>query len=391
MRAASPTGRAARTYDPVEGRRLRQSRRRSRQRAATTRRRLLGGAVLALDAALVALFGAGYAARYVPPPTAWPVQVAALALPPAAALVAVAAVGWLGWAARARTRWAWAGAAAHLGLAVLAASRYGPALLPSGELGPVREGTLRVLTLNAGGSGPTAFALAADAARLGRPDLVALQETAVRTLDGGGGGRRIAGNPVVLGLLTEPGYTAVSSAGEDRLAVLVGRDVAARWTVGGPLDPADVEGGGVVGRFVVEGGPRPFALYVVHFRSYGRSGGPLRAQAREVQGDLAARAREARLLRSILDAEDLPFLVLGDFNATPDQWTYAHVADGLHDALVGRAGWAPTYPDARPLVQIDAVLASPEWEVEAAEVLPGGLSDHRGVLADLRLSERARD
>ena len=388
MRAAPPAGRAAPAYDPVEGRRRRQARRRSRRRAVARRRRLLGAAALALDAVLVALFGAAAAARHVPPPTAWPVQVAALALAPASALVALATVGWLGWAAHARTRAAFAGAALHLGLVVLAATRYGPTLLPSGELGPAEEGTLRVLTLNAGRGGPAAFALADDLAQVAEPDLVALQETVVK---GGGGEGRIAGVPAALGLLSGSDYRPVVGRGDDGLAVLVGGDVLARADVGGPLDPLGSSRAGNVDKFVATWDGRPFALYVVHFRSYERSGGPLRRRARGVRDDLAARAREARLLRSVLDAEDLPFLVLGDFNATPDQWTYAHVAAGLHDALLDRAGWAPTYPDARPLVQIDAVLASPEWEVRAAGVLPGGLSDHRGVLADLRLPPAARD
>ncbi len=161
--------------------------------------------------------------------------------------------------------------------------------------------------------------------------------------------------------------------------------------VSAPLDPVPLEGPGVVGRFTSTWEGRPFALYVVHFRSFQREETSWTGRLRDLREDFLARGREAEFLRAALDVEELPFLVLGDFNATPDQWSYAHVARDLHDALAERAGWAPTFPDRRPLVQIDAVLASPHWTVEAARVLPGGLSDHRGVVADLRWATPAPD
>jgi endonuclease/exonuclease/phosphatase family metal-dependent hydrolase len=217
-----------------------------------------------------------------------------------------------------------------------------------------------------------------------QPDIVALQETTVKEVDGEG---RLAADRSALGFLMGGDYSAVRAEGEERLVALVREDARTGDVRGGTLDPLAPEVGGVMTRVELEWRGRPFALYVVHFRSYGRSGGPLPAQAREVRADLAARTREARLFRQLLEAETLPFVVAGDFNATPDQWTYAHVAAGLHDALTDEAGWAPTFPDERPVVQIDAVLASPEWEVVRAEVLPEGLSDHRGVLVDLRWAQ----
>jgi endonuclease/exonuclease/phosphatase family metal-dependent hydrolase len=294
--------------------------------------------------------------------------------------VAAAAVGWVAWAAYARTRWATAGAVLHLGLAALTVVRYGPGLVPDGAPGPAADGALRVLTLNSGRDEPAAVALAADLAGHLRPDLVALQETWVRIVDDGDD-FRIGGRRAALGFLSDPDYR-LAAGSEENLVLLARGGVAVEPDVGGDLDPFGLEGSGGVRRFVAEWGGRPFAVYVVHFRSYSRPGGS--PQLRTLRSDLAARAREARYLRDVLDAEALPYLVVGDFNATPDQWTYAHVASGLQDALRETAGWAPTYPDGRPLVQIDAVLTSPGWAVASARVLPPGLSDHRGVLVDLR-------
>lgn len=359
--------------------------RHARRRAAASRRRGFGWMAVGVDAAILTLFGAAYSARYVPPPLAWPLQVAALALPVAAVAVAAAGTASLFYAARVRTRPAWAAVVLHAGVAGLALARYGPALVPDEGPAGAAPDALRVLTLNAGMDIPTAGPLAADIASMIEPDVVAMQETVARRVDEDG---RIGAGQAALGFLSGADYAILGEDKDDRLAVFVREGTPTGDTRWGTLDPTNPEMAGVMKRVELALQGRPFALYTVHFRSYGRSGGPLPAQAREVREDLEARAREARLFRSLLDAEDLPYIVVGDFNATPDQWTYAHVAAGLQDALSGRAGWAPTYPDGRPVVQIDAVLASSEWEVVSAEVLPSGLSDHRGVLAGLRWRER---
>ena len=76
-------------------------------------------------------------------------------------------------------------------------------------------------------------------------------------------------------------------------------------------------------------------------------------------------------------------LVAGDFNSTPHQWAYRHIAQGLR-----AGGGGATFPAWRPLVQIDHVLAGPAWCIEATTVLrprAGRLiSDHRPVVAQLR-------
>jgi endonuclease/exonuclease/phosphatase (EEP) superfamily protein YafD len=80
-------------------------------------------------------------------------------------------------------------------------------------------------------------------------------------------------------------------------------------------------------------------------------------------------------------------VVLGDFNATVDHSPLRSLlAAGLIDthAELGR-GWAPTWPSAFPLIQIDHVLHGPGLAaVSASEhLLPG--TDHRAVVAELAL------
>jgi endonuclease/exonuclease/phosphatase family metal-dependent hydrolase len=160
------------------------------------------------------------------------------------------------------------------------------------------------------------------------------------------------------------------------------------------LDPISATNSGKYTRTEVEWSGETVAIYNVHFRSF-TAPRPSGVRAgldawmvalKASKKDFLAREAEARTLRKALDGESIPFVVVGDFNATPDQWTYAHVARGLNDALDTAPGFAWTYPDARPLIRIDAILASSGWSVRRSVVLPPGASDHRSVLADLDLA-----
>jgi len=110
---------------------------------------------------------------------------------------------------------------------------------------------------------------------------------------------------------------------------------------------------------------------------------------RTYQEGALRRAQQARLIRRRIEQERHPVLVVGDFNSTPHQWAYRHIARGLQ--RVGDRGmWGQeaTFPAHRPLVRIDHILAGPAWEVVDARVpaLDGDttISDHRPVAARLR-------
>jgi hypothetical protein len=257
------------------------------------------------------------------------------------------------------------------------------------------------MTLNAGGATGWSPVLLSEEIDARAPDLVAIQETNLVAVDVPIPGRppqRVWGRPPILGPLLDSAY-AVLVSGSDVSAMETPMPAFGRVRLlstrlerlGGG------EGAGQYSRTVFEWDGREAVLYSVHLRSFGETRpwttgqvGSLSAwgqAAAEFREALVVRAAEAEALKAVLSEERRPFLVAGDFNATPHQWTYAHVAQGLTDALARRgAGWASaTYPDALPLVPIDGVLASPEWTVESAWVGPRGLSDHRAVHAWLRL------
>jgi len=104
-----------------------------------------------------------------------------------------------------------------------------------------------------------------------------------------------------------------------------------------------------------------------------------------------ARMRNAALgaAAGIARDSDLPVILLGDLNLTPDSPDFARLLDEstLRDVMSGRR-WRPTWQAGFwPLaLRIDHVLVSPEVCVEAVEVGPSIGSDHRPVIAQLRLA-----
>ena len=103
-----------------------------------------------------------------------------------------------------------------------------------------------------------------------------------------------------------------------------------------------------------------------------------------------ARMRDAALggAAGIARDSDLPMILLGDLNLTPDSPQFKRLLDesALRDVVSGRR-WRPTWQAGFwPLaLRIDHVLVSPQLCVEAVEVGPSIGSDHRPVIARLRL------
>lgn len=104
-----------------------------------------------------------------------------------------------------------------------------------------------------------------------------------------------------------------------------------------------------------------------------------------------ARMRDAALGQAagIARDSDLPVILLGDLNLTPDSPVFTRLLDesALRDVVSGRR-WRPTWQAGFwPLaLRIDHVLVSPQLCVEAVEVGPSIGSDHRPVIARLRLA-----
>jgi endonuclease/exonuclease/phosphatase family metal-dependent hydrolase len=98
------------------------------------------------------------------------------------------------------------------------------------------------------------------------------------------------------------------------------------------------------------------------------------------------RAAQARMINQVFGQSDVPRLLAGDFNATPESETIAIVkefwtpTDGL-DA-------PPTFPSNKPEIKIDYVFFAPQdrWVVKETRVIENTVaSDHFALLATLEL------
>lgn len=231
-----------------------------------------------------------------------------------------------------------------------------------------------------------------------QPHLVAMQELPVR-LDALTG--ITTGPPFISPLVQGRAYPIAWPKTNNRWVVLNLPTFSRTESAGSAMLLSDGGKGGLwasggVVRSEVEWEGQPIAIYNVHLHSFGserpwKDGTLLspkawRSALHTYREDFRTRAEQARQLRWWLDQEPLPFLVCGDFNSTPANWVYGHIAHGLQDSFRAKGeGWGMTFPATWPLVRIDYVLASPHWRVHRAFVPDGLSSDHRPVIAELAL------
>lgn len=170
-----------------------------------------------------------------------------------------------------------------------------------------------------------------------------------------------------------------------------------------PADPLEEPLRFVRTEFVWRG--RALVHYNVHLATYGTSK-PWRSvrgrtpfspftiveYLREIRSGFIRRAWEVRKIRTMIEGEMDPVIVSGDFNCTPNNWAYRHLAVGLQDAwMASGTGWGATYYSAFPIWRIDFVLASRELEPVSVDVVPisADVSDHRAVTARIRWRDHA--
>jgi endonuclease/exonuclease/phosphatase family metal-dependent hydrolase len=103
----------------------------------------------------------------------------------------------------------------------------------------------------------------------------------------------------------------------------------------------------------------------------------------------ARRSQIATMARAFAHRER-PLIVMGDMNAAWGRNARGDVAR-LAQAL-GLHAWRPTealdtYPSGHPWRRLDWILLSPELQFASYDTVPGRVSDHRGVVADVVLAQ----
>lgn len=342
---------------------------------------------------LVSAFLLGYAAPHLPPVHFWWTDLFAVLLPFLGVAVGLLGVGIVGQGAYRRT---WGRVTVGTVLLLLVTVRFGA--IPTGSPSGDDADALRLMTFNLS----PAFARGSDRGRTlaelvnrESPTVVTFQETWLETGSSSRAPLTVASWPLQVLLQDSVGYTLPH---ERPPQTQIYRPVLGRLRLDSisvhPLPPSgDTNPRSRYTRTYFTWQGRPVVLYNVHLHTVGtrpwdlldrsQSLGRWRAFLRTYREGALHRAEQARRIRRHIEQETRPVLVVGDFNSTPHQWAYQHIAQGLR-----AAGGTATFPARWPLVQIDHVLVGPEWRIDSATVpapeVDGFISDHRPVVVQIR-------
>ncbi|HEX8299270.1 MAG TPA: endonuclease/exonuclease/phosphatase family protein, partial [Rubricoccaceae bacterium] len=357
--------------------------------------------------ALVAAVAAGLAARSLSSGTFWWAQLAAVGLPYAAGLLALATVVPL--LAR---RWGWV--LVHAVLVGLVAWRALPGdLRGPAPLGPPGPDDLVLMTFNLPAAGPSREALGDSSVSFVRrtnPDILLMQDAWAYEPRVGPAIEQSVQVAAVEGRLPYDlrlprNLLAGDHDGSTGVPVLIRRGSGVTVVRQDNVILAEDATASLAIRTEIEWRGRSFVLYNLHLRSFGerkpwndpdvqpdrpRSWIPYLRTYRDVY---AQRGAEADRLAERVAAETLPVIIAGDFNSTADNETVQRLRTAGRPAgqpridafrAVGGWTWGRTYHAARPVVRIDFVLVDPALTVVGADVTDVAFSDHRPVRAHLR-------
>lgn len=343
------------------------------------------------------MFTAGFLARWIDPRLFWWPQLFAILLPLTSLLLL-----FFGLAFAAKKKWSFF--AVHLVLILIAATRFVSFQSLSPSTATANE-TLRVSSYNLGQleslTQPELAEKLSGVLRLVNPDVICLQEFLVRYR---GNPLRFRNLPSVAAMFDSLQYQVIASeahsvshsfkpvfTNQKKLSMISKDRISLADDKKSELN---------VLRTVAEWKGRAFAVYNVHLQTFGERKpwaestlNPLNpaywslflSQYKEAFLD---RAWQADKIHEMARKEKLPFMIIGDFNSTPHNWTFNRIATGLRD-VYHEAGLKRkmSYHASFPVVRIDHVLVSEDWGILEADILPLTYSDHRPLLVVLQLRD----
>ena len=155
-------------------------------------------------------------------------------------------------------------------------------------------------------------------------------------------------------------------------------------------------------RSVVDWKGKEIAIYNVHLRTYGRNKPWYHPEihwfdwsfwqpfAEQIEAAYSTRSWQLDRILEVVEKENLPFLLVGDFNSSPYGWIYSKLNEKYTDVFQeSTRGFGHTYHVELPLVRIDYVFASSEWIAVSSNLAQESsvVSDHRPLVARVRLRE----
>ena len=118
--------------------------------------------------------------------------------------------------------------------------------------------------------------------------------------------------------------------------------------------------------------------------------GQIRKIAGRLRKGFRNRAHQADTLASLIAGRDIPTVVCGDFNDPPISYAYHTIRNGYSDTFEDKgSGYGYTYKRLYRLMRIDYILRSPHLETLSYRSPDTPWSDHKPVIASVRLIKPA--
>jgi len=109
--------------------------------------------------------------------------------------------------------------------------------------------------------------------------------------------------------------------------------------------------------------------------------------AKVVQGNSVQRADQAIQIDSMIVAEGLPTIIMGDFNDTPASFVYSLLSEDRTDTFrAAGKGYGYTYKKLKRLFRIDYILVPDDYEVVSYDSPNLRWSDHNPVISNILIN-----
>lgn len=108
--------------------------------------------------------------------------------------------------------------------------------------------------------------------------------------------------------------------------------------------------------------------------------------AKRLQKLIIRRSNQTKTILETIEDSPYPVIILGDFNDTPQSFTYQTLKKGRKDAFVEKGnGWGATYLKPFPIMRIDYILHDEELTCTSYKCISNIKSDHAMLEASFKL------
>lgn len=106
--------------------------------------------------------------------------------------------------------------------------------------------------------------------------------------------------------------------------------------------------------------------------------------AKRLKTSFKKRALQVGVIKKHMQNAPYPIVVCGDFNDTPNSFSYQKIASGLNDSFLEKgSGFGSTFLGKIPFLRIDYILHSPNIKIQSFTTHKVTLSDHKAIESSL--------